>query len=86
MVLATDSTGFCEMKIISICKHIDAIKQQGIHRRIYPSIPLLPNVMIVLMKCFIKHMKLGSKDLIINLEGIYFIHEAYKLYDMRAKK
>ena len=37
MVLATDSTGFCEMKIISICKHIDAIKQQGIHRRIYPS-------------------------------------------------
>ena len=81
MVLATDSTGFCEMKIISICKHIDAIKQQGIHRRIYPS-----NVMIVLMKCFIKHMKLGSKDLIINLEVIYFIHEAYKLYDMRAKK
>ena len=79
MVLATDSTGFCEMKIISICKHIDAIKQQGIHRRIYI-------VMIVLMKCFIKHMKLGSKNLIINLEGIYFIHEAYKLYDMRAKK
>ena len=38
------------------------------------------------MKFFIKHMKVGSKDLIINLENIYFIHEVYKLYDMRAKK
>ena len=42
--------------------------------------------MRLLMKCLIKHMNLGSKDLIINLEDIYFIHEAYKLYDMRAKK
>ena len=49
-------------------------------------IPLLPNVMRLLMKCLINHMNLGSKDLIINLEDIYFIHEAYKLYDMRAKK
>ena len=34
MELATDSTGFCEMNIISFCKNNNSMKHQGINIRI----------------------------------------------------